>query len=227
MGRKSRDETLLVSLLRHPGSSCCFLSLVLLFVTTVSFLGSLFGVMVAIEGDATWKDIHAKLLRIPGGITALNGGGSGGGGGGGALLFPSGALGGSPLDEDYGDAGGGRGGLSGAGQRSEPKGPTGSQQGAAGGGARPAPYDVDARTRVHWREITERICPNRDRRNCQFIDRSGWTDAAKSMFGELSFTGLGQWSTFKIVSHNGAGVRKTQGGDSWFIKLVEQDKKIK
>eukprot|EP00955_Chlamydomonas_euryale_P108573 365861-Chlamydomonas_euryale.AAC.1 len=204
MGRKGRDETLLARLVRHPAASCCFLATVLLLVTGVSFLGSILGVIYAIEGDATWRDLHSRLIKLPG----------------------AGARG--AAGDNAGQAGtGDNNELTGHGGVGGPDAVLDMQPLQAAGPGRPQPYDVDGRTRRHWREITESICPNRDRRSCAAIDRSGWTDASRCVFGELSFAGLGEWSTFKLTSRTSAGVRKTAGGDSWYIRLVEQSKEIK
>lgn len=207
MGRKgSKDETLLRSISRHPASSCCFFLLVLLFVTAVSFAGSLMGVMVAIEGDATWKDLHTRLMKLPSRAAGIGGyGGTGG---------TSGQL--DALEEDEQQEGPS---VSGGGP-----GKPATEKPKAG---LPEPIDIDARTRNHWREITERICPNRERKNCAGIDRSGWTDAEKCVWSELSFAGLHQWSTFKLTTHTAAGVRKEKGGDSWSILLTEAEKGLR
>ena len=80
-------------------------------------------------------------------------------------------------------------------------GPRGGSARAAGrGGAALAAgrgFNVDARMRVQWQEITA-MCNRRNYTSCREVDRSGWTDAARSTFSELEFAGLGAWSTFKV-----------------------------
>ena len=58
-------------------------------------------------------------------------------------------------------------------------------------------FNVDARMRVQWQEITG-MCNRRNYTSCRDVDRSGWTDVAQSTFSELEFAGLGAWSTFKV-----------------------------
>lgn len=201
MGRK--NETLLSAVLRTPGASCTFVIVLLLVVMSVSFLGSYIGVVLAIEGDATWQDIHSKLLKIP----AMR-----------AKAAESGKK--APLDydvpaliEEVEDADG---------SINEDVPPHPAKKGPR------QSYDVDSRTSGYWRELTE-ICRDADRvwRSCRDVDRSGWTDGAKSTFTPLEFAGLGAWSTFKIISHTSNGAVKTKGGDSWVMLLLEEEQALR
>ncbi len=104
---------------------------------------------------------------------------------------------------------------------------------ASGGGSREAlpaaqgSLDFDARVRRQWKDLTQTICPRRNYTSCRSIDRSGWTDAAKSQLCPLAFAGIGAWSTFKIASHNSKGEKKTKGGDFLVMEMRDAEQKIR
>ena len=110
---------------------------------------------------------------------------------------------------------------------------TNSQRPAVGVGIGPAAssvvgrgFNVDARMRVQWQEITA-MCNWRNYSSCRSVDRSTWTEASKSEISGLDFAGLGAWSTFKITSRDKQGRLKTKGGDTWAITLREDTHKLK
>ena len=104
----------------------------------------------------------------------------------------------------------------------------GSESAAAGdtAGDPPPGFDMDTRTRTQWQRLIA-ICNKRNYTSCKDIDKTRWTDATKSVISELSFAGLGAWSTFKISSLTAQGMKKSTGGDTWFITLRDEEQRLK
>ncbi len=88
--------------------------------------------------------------------------------------------------------------------------------------------DVDSRVRQQWNALTTTICPDRAYISCRPpMDRTPWTLANATKITDQKFMGLGTWSTFKMVSHDHAGARKTKGGDSFFVLLRDRRTNLK
>lgn len=90
----------------------------------------------------------------------------------------------------------------------------------------PSEIDIDKRVRSQWRELTT-ACPRRNYSSCENADRSIWSDASKAKFSELSFKGIGKWSTFKMSTFSKIGGRRTRGGDSWFLLLRDYQQRLR
>ena len=100
-----------------------------------------------------------------------------------------------------------------------------NSQGAAPS-SKELPQQIDTRLGSFWSQI-ERICPSRNYTSCKSVDRSSWTNAGKTIISDLDFKGLGQWSSFKLTTYNGGGVRKSKGGDHWHIMLRDEEQMVK
>ena len=86
--------------------------------------------------------------------------------------------------------------------------------------------DLDERTRGYWRHLTG-ICPNRNYSSCHVITiRSTWTHAARSQFSNLTFRGLGNWSTLALKTYDHQGNAKRTGGDSWFLLFQDSGRRV-
>lgn len=86
--------------------------------------------------------------------------------------------------------------------------------------------DIDARITSHWQEVTA-ICPDLAYRSCEGVDRSLWTDVYQTQVVDFNFYGLGQWSTFKLVTFDHHRRRRDRGGDSWHVLLRDRRQELK
>lgn len=86
--------------------------------------------------------------------------------------------------------------------------------------------DIDARITSHWQEVTA-ICPDLAYRSCEGVDRSLWTDVHQTQVVDFNFYGLGQWSTFKLVTFDHHRRRRDRGGDSWHVLLRDRRQELK
>ena len=89
-----------------------------------------------------------------------------------------------------------------------------------------ASLDVDKRIRSQWQELAA-ICPNRNFTLCENVTRSVWSDVQRTKISPLTFNGLGAWSTFKVSTFDKGGVRRTRGGDSWYLLLRDYQQRLR
>ena len=90
----------------------------------------------------------------------------------------------------------------------------------------PSDPEIDRRVRSQWKELAA-ACPSRNFSSCETADRNGWTDGPMTMVSELSFKGLGKWSTFTMNTYARNGAKKTRGGDSWFLLLRNYQQRVR
>ncbi|KAG1660026.1 hypothetical protein FOA52_005606 [Chlamydomonas sp. UWO 241] len=88
------------------------------------------------------------------------------------------------------------------------------------------PPGIDARVRGEWERLLG-ICPDQQYTSCNGIDRSQWTKADATQVEAVAFGGVGAWTTFKLVTYDTRGARKTRGGDSWVVVIRDVSQKLK
>lgn len=85
----------------------------------------------------------------------------------------------------------------------------------------PAEPDIEGRIRTQLEDLG-RICPGRPRyTSCDGADRANWTWAVLTRICCHTAPGLGQWHTFRLLTHLRSGQRVGAGGDTWNVRLED------